>query len=172
MKGWESTEHERRVEEIGGVHVNAEQLINSAQSCCRTVHAIVCWCKTVQVLVPWRRAREGSLNSNTDQVHEAEGAGKDWKGARCRKEEDDDGADCWAAVVDDSVWNPGENIQEDMLVLGEDIGEVGAVEDVLERWENLDPDVWAHADWDEAMDVSRNSNAMRGSLLTGRRRRR
>lgn len=150
MQGWESAEDEWGVEEVGGVDVDAKELIDSAQACSASIHAVVCWCKAMQVLVPWWRAREGGLDCDADQVHEAEGAGEDWECARCGKEEDGDGAEGWAGVVDYAVWDPSQNVEEDVLVLGEDVGQVGAVEDVLERWEDLDPDVWAHADWDEA----------------------
>jgi hypothetical protein len=42
--------------------------------------------------------------------------------------------------VDKSVGEPRENIEDRVLVGRDNVAEVGAVEDVLEGWEDADPD--------------------------------
>lgn len=173
MQRWEGSEHQRRVDEIGRVHINTKQLIDPRQPSRGTRHVIVCWCQTVLVLVPRSGTRERGLDGDADEVHDAERAGEDWNGARSREEEHGEGADGWPAKVDDAVWEPRQHVEDGVLVCGEDVGEVGAVENVFERWENFDPDVWA--------DLLRDEAGGRGLAivqtwvvidLTGRRRRR
>jgi hypothetical protein len=52
--------------------------------------------------------------------------------------------------VHDAVGEPGEDVEEDVLVRGEDVGEVRAVEDVFESGEDADPDAGAGFAGDEA----------------------
>lgn len=103
----------------------------------------------MQVLVPWWSAWEGGLNGDTDEVHDSERACKYRNGAWRSKNKHDQGADSWTSKMENAVWEPCQDIKDDILVLRQDVGEIGAIEDVLKRWENLDPDMRAHFFWDK-----------------------
>lgn len=48
-----------------------------------------------------------------------------------------------------TVREPGQDVEDRIRMCGEDVGEVGAVENVLKGWEDLDPDMWAVLDRNE-----------------------
>ena len=123
----ERTEDHGRVGEVGGVGIDAEQLVDASQAGWRSLHRVVRRCETVQVLIPWRRAGKGDLDSHADQVHVSEAPREDWDSSRCCEEEHYQGAHGWSSVVDDSVGQPRENIKDDKLMFGEDIAQICAV---------------------------------------------
>lgn len=69
----------------------------------------------------------------------------------------------------DSVGKPGEQVEDGVGVRGEDVGQVGAVKDVLESGQNLDPNVRPVLDRDEAVD-SLSANAGRQEHADGKGR--
>lgn len=50
----------------------------------------------------------------------------------------------------DAVGEPGKQVEDGVSVGGEDVGQVGAIQDVLEGGQDLDPDVRPDLDRDEA----------------------
>lgn len=54
----------------------------------------------------------------------------------------------------DSVGEPGEQVEDGVGVRREDVGQVGAVEDILEGGKDLDPDMRPVLDRDEAFGNS------------------
>jgi hypothetical protein len=106
------------------------------------------------ILVPGCRAGKEDLDDDTCEIDVAEGAAVDGQGAGGGEDEEDDCCDGGAAEVHDAVGEPGEDVEDDVLVGGEDVGEVGAVEDVFEGGEDAHPDAGAGFAGDEAGDVS------------------
>lgn len=51
--------------------------------------------------------------------------------------------------MENAVWEPCQDIKDDILIFGEDVGKIGAIEDVLKGWEDLNPDMRAHFFWDK-----------------------
>ena len=82
--------------------------------------------------------------------------------ARRREEEEDDGDDDGGAKVSNAVGEPGEDVENDVLVSGEDVAEVCAVEDVLQRWEDAHPGLGANGARDELARVEENQVAGEG----------
>lgn len=88
----------------------------------------------------WRRAGEEQLDHHPNDVHVAEAPGEDRKGARRPPDEDDDRADHGGTKVDEAVREPGQHVQDDMLVRRQDVAQVRAVKDILEGGKDADPD--------------------------------
>ena len=42
--------------------------------------------------------------------------------------------------MDDAIWQPSKDIEENTLVCGQDVAKIGAVDNVLECRKNSDPD--------------------------------
>ena len=59
---------------------------------------------------------------------------------RSTKNEHEARADKWRTEVGDAVGQPSQNVEECALVCGENVAQVGAVEDVLKCRENSHPD--------------------------------
>lgn len=106
------------------------------------------------ILVPGCRAGEQDLDDDAGEVDVAEGAAVDGQGAGGGEDKEDDCGDGGAAKVHDAVGEPGEDVEDDVLLCGEDVGEVRAVEDVFEGGEDADPDAGAGFAGDEAGGVS------------------
>ena len=60
--------------------------------------------------------------------------------------------------MDDTIGKPCHYIQEDILVGGEDIAEIGAIKDILEGWKDANPD-WR-------TPVARNKSGDGSSLVS------
>ncbi|KFY27195.1 hypothetical protein V493_03659, partial [Pseudogymnoascus sp. VKM F-4281 (FW-2241)] len=114
-------------------------------------HTVVCGREAVAVLVPGGRAGEEDLDDDAGEVYVAEGAAVDGEGAGGGEDEEDYAGDGGAAEMNDAVGEPGEDVEDDVLVCGEDVGEVRAVEYVFEGGENAYPDSWAGFAGDEAV---------------------
>lgn len=56
--------------------------------------------------------------------------------------------------MNDSIGKPRQDIEDGVFMGGENVGQVGAVEDVLEGGQDADPDVRAIFVWDESATVS------------------
>lgn len=112
------------------------------------------------------------MNQNTRNVHEAKCASEGWSGSWCSENEHDGGTDEWGPKMSDSVRKPGKDIQSCVLVLGQDIGQIGAVQDILESWKDSDPNVWSIYGWNEpALVRILVGFNIRRKLLTCKRRR-
>lgn len=141
VQAGESTERQGRGGEAGGVHVDAEKLVDTGKTSGRALHAVVSWLQAVGLLVPGRRAGEDQLDGDGEHAHVAESTGKHGGGAGGGKEEEDGAADGGQRKVADSIGEPGKQVEDGVAVGRENVGQVGSVEDVLERREDLDPDV-------------------------------
>jgi hypothetical protein len=106
----------------------------------RARHAVVCGRQAVQVLVPWRSTREAKLNADTDNVHPAKCASKCGSCAGRAENEHEARADERRTEVSDAIRQPSQNVEKCALVCGEDVAQIGAVEDVLKCREDADPD--------------------------------
>ena len=93
------------------------------------------------LLIPWRGAWEDDRKGHAEDSEPSKGASKDWSGLRSSEEEEGRRDDSRCAKMTDAVRKPGEQIENGVRVSGKNVGEVCAVEDVLERRENLDPNV-------------------------------
>lgn len=143
MQAGESAEGHGSSGKGGGVHVDSEQLVDSGQPGGRARHAVMGWLEAVFFLVPRGRTREHKTDSYTRQGQPAEGAGEDGRGRGCCEEEEGGGTDGGPTEVADAVGKPGEEVKNRMGMGGENVGDVGAVQNVLEGREDFDPDVWA-----------------------------
>jgi hypothetical protein len=140
VQGGEGTEDDRGGLECGGVHVETEDPVHGLQTSGITVDRVVGRGQSVGVLVPRGRAWEDHLDQNSCDVHVAERAGE---GGQCAGRTPDEHASAdnnRRHIVDKSVGEPRENIEDRVLVGRDNVAEVGAVEDVLEGWEDADPD--------------------------------
>lgn len=45
--------------------------------------------------------------------------------------------------MDDAIREPGQNVENRMLVGGQDVGQIGAVQNIFEGWEDANPDMGA-----------------------------
>lgn len=110
--------------------------------------------QTVRALIPRRRAGKDQLCRDADQREVPEAASKDGRRARCREEEEGGRGHDGEDKVAKAIGNPSHQVQNRVVVCGEDVGQVCTVEDVLERWQNLDPDMGTVLDRDEPETVS------------------
>lgn len=122
MQGRERTKDNRRIREVGRVKINPEQGVNARQPGRGAGHTVVRGRETVAVLVPGCRAGEEDLDDDTGEVDVAEGAAVDGEGAGGGEDEEDDSCDGGAAEVHDAIGEPGEDVEDDVLVGGEDVG--------------------------------------------------
>lgn len=141
MKRRESTKRKRGIGEVGGVQIDAENCVDTSQSSGRSGHAVGGGDESVFVLIPWRRAGEDELNGDTEDAHPAKGTRENWRGSRCGEDEDDERAHSGCSKVDDAVGKPSQDIQNRVLVGGEDVGKVGAVQNVFQSGQDSNPDV-------------------------------
>lgn len=136
----EGAKDQGRSVEARSVEINASQLVDCLESRGVTRDAVVGGGQSVCVLVPGGRAGEDHLDQNSCDVHVAKSARPDGEGARRRPDEHACADNDRRYIVYDTVGQPGEDVQDCVLVRGEDVAEVGAVEDVLEGGEDADPD--------------------------------
>lgn len=61
--------------------------------------------------------------------------------------------------MNDAIRQPREDVEDWMLVGGENVGKVGAVEDVFEGGQDANPDVRTIFVWNESVTVSFYSRA-------------
>lgn len=137
----ERAKRQRRVGKVGGVEVDAKDGVDAGETSRRAVHAIGRRNQTVFILIPGRRAGKHELNSDAENAHPAKAARKDVDGTRSGKDEEDEGANGGGAKVHDAVGQPGENVEDGVLVGGQNVGQVGAVQDVFEGGKHANPNV-------------------------------
>lgn len=154
VQAGEGTERQGRGGEAGGVHVDTKELVNAGETGGGALHAVVSRLQAVRLLVPWRRAGENQLDSDGEHAHVAKGPSKDGGAAGRGKKEEDSAADGREGKVADSIREPGEQIEDRVAVGRENVGQVGSVENVLERREDLDPDVRTVLRGDESARAS------------------
>ena len=131
--------------------------------------------QTVGFLVPGGCAGKNELDSHPQHAHKSERAGKNRSCAWCRKDEQEGTADGRQREVCNAVRDPSEDIKERMCVCREDIGKVGTVQHILERRENLDPNVGSVFGRDKSasgvrvLSACRQRNQQLGQLTGSRR---
>ncbi|KFY70695.1 hypothetical protein V499_08994, partial [Pseudogymnoascus sp. VKM F-103] len=146
----ERSKDNRRIREVRRIKIHPKQCIDPRQPSRGSRHPVIRRRETMAILVPGRRAGEEDLDDDTREVDVAEGAAVDGQGAGGGKDEEDECCHGGAAEVHDAVGEPGEDVEDDVLVCGEDVGEIGAVEDVFEGGEDAHPDAGAGFAGDEA----------------------
>lgn len=80
------------------------------------------------------------MDQNSCDVHVSESTRPDREGARGTPNEHASANNNRRYIVYDSVGQPSEDVQDCVLVCGQDVTQVGAVKDVLESGEDADPD--------------------------------
>lgn len=143
VQRWEGTKGQGCILEVGCVEINAKDGVDAGETSRRATHTIGGGNQAIFVLIPGWRAGEHELNGDTEDAHPAKGARKDVDSARSGKDEEDEGADGRGGKVDDAIREPGENVENRMLVGGQDVGQIGAVQDIFEGWEDANPDMGA-----------------------------
>lgn len=111
------------------------------------------WLETMFFLIPWWCTRKDDGHGHASQCEPAKGFGKNGGRRRSGEDEDEEGAHSRCAKVADAVRKPSQQVQDGVSVCREDVGEVGAVKDVLERGKDFDPDVRAVLYRDEAINI-------------------
>lgn len=134
MQRWEGTEHDRRLSEARGVQVDAQELVNASKTCWVSLHRVVCWGQSIEVLIPRRRAGEQQLNGDSSHADVSKGPGENGNEPRRTEDKHDQRADKGGAIVTQSIRNPGQNIEHHILVSRQNVTNVGAVKDVFQRW--------------------------------------
>lgn len=114
------------------------------------MHGIICWRKTIHIFVPRRGTGEYQLNRHTDNIEISKCPRIGWYYPRRPEYEHHSRPDKWSSEVQDSIWKPCEQIKDPVLMRGEDIAEIGAVEYVLQGRKHLHPDVWSVFRWNES----------------------
>lgn len=92
---------------------------------------VICWSQAIHILVPRSRAGEDDLSRNTNHAHIAKGSSENWYCFGWSPEEHDNRAHCRCSKVANAVRKPRKKVEDDILMGGEDIAKVCAVEDVL-----------------------------------------
>ncbi len=80
------------------------------------------------------------MDHDSSEIHVAEAEGKDWETGRRPKDEDRSRYDERSAEVTQAIRKPCQQVQRSTLVCGEDVAQVGTVEDVFKRGEDFNPD--------------------------------
>lgn len=137
------TEGQRRTGKISGVEVDAENLIDSSQSSGRSGHAVGGRHQAMLVLIPRRSARKEDLNGDTQDAHPAQCSREDGSRTGGSEDERNQRHNGGGTKVHDAVRQPRENVENRVLVGGENVGKVGTVENILEGGKDSDPDVWS-----------------------------
>lgn len=137
----ERTEWKRRSGEVGGVQVNAKDLVDTGEAGGRSGHTVRCRHQSVLVLVPWRSAWEHKLNGDTEDAHPTKAACKHVDGSRGGKDEEDQRANCGGSKVHYTIRQPGQDVEDGVLVRRQNVGQVRAVEDVLQCRQDANPNV-------------------------------
>lgn len=135
--------------EASSVHVYSKQGVDASQSRGGTGHAVVGGREAIHVLVPRRGARKHESQSDADNTQPSERFREDGERLGGREQEDESGADGRVGEVANTIGNPGEDVEDRVGMRREDVGQVGAVEDVLKSGEHLDPNVRSHFCWDK-----------------------
>lgn len=141
MERWERPKDQRGGGEVRGVHIYAEELVDASQTGGRARHGVVGWRQAVHVLIPGGRGGKDELDAHADNVQVSKGARVDGDGARGCEDEHDGSPDNGSTEVQQAVRDPRQNVEYHVLLRREDVANIGAVEDVLEGREHLDPDV-------------------------------
>ena len=150
MKRGKGAKGERRIGEVRGIQINTEDSVNTRKTGRRTVHSVSRWHKSVLVLIPRWCARKAQLNRDAENAHPTECFRKDRSRAWRSKDEHDEGAHSRCAEVHDAIRQPGQNIENRVLMRGKNVGQVCAVQNVLQSWENSHPNVWPVFNRDES----------------------
>lgn len=113
--------------ESGGVEIEAKKLVNRLETSSISSNGVVGRSEPVCVLVPWRGTWEDGLDEHSGNVHVAKSACPDGQCTGRTPDEhaatDDDGRH----IVDDSVRQPGEQVEDYVLVGGQDVAQIGTV---------------------------------------------
>ena len=56
--------------------------------------------------------------------------------------------------MDDTVWQPGQEVEDNMLMGRQNIAQIGAIKHIFERWEHPHPNGWSVFTGDEAVLAS------------------
>jgi hypothetical protein len=142
VQRWESTEDDWRSMEAGGVQIDAEKLVDCLQASSISRDGVVGRGQSVRVLVPWWRAREDCLDKNGRDVHVSKCACPGRKSTRRSPDEHAAADDDRRYIVYDSIRQPREQVKKCVFVCRKDVAQVCAIQDVLERGQNADPDRW------------------------------
>lgn len=128
----ESAERNRCSAEIGRIEVDTKNGVDTGESSRRSWHAVGSRFKTMLHLVPRWRTGEEKLDGYTQNTHPAEGASPDRGGTGGSEDEHEQGADYRSAKMAQAVGDPGKNVENRVLVGGENARQIGTVQDVLE----------------------------------------
>lgn len=99
------------------------------------------WLEAMFLLVPWWCTRKDDGHGHASQCKPTERFRKHGGCGRSGEDENEEGAHSRCAEVADAVREPSQQVQDGVSVGGEDVREVGTVEDILERRKDFDPDV-------------------------------
>lgn len=77
---------------------------------------------------------------DSDEIHVAKGKSECGDSGGWAPDEHDGRADKGGPKMSDTIWEPCQEIEESGLMGGQNVREVGAVEDVFEGWQDLYPD--------------------------------
>ena len=134
-----SAEDQRRGREGRCVHVEPKQSIDRSESGWGAGHAVIGRGKTIHVFVPGGSAWEQELYRDTGKIHVPK---RFRKSRNCTWRSEDEHyrrTDEWRSKMCDAIREPGQHIQDDVLMRGEDVAQVGSVEDVLQCWQDAYP---------------------------------
>lgn len=118
VKRRECAEGNGRSAEVCGVKVDAENGVDAGESRGRSRHTICSRLKAMLHLIPRGGAREEKLDGNTENAHPAKGSCPDGSRARGGKDEHEQSADDRRAEMAQAVGDPGENVEDRMLMGG------------------------------------------------------
>ena len=149
MQRWERAEDDGRLVKAGSVEVDTEQLIDTGKTSRVTLDRVVCGSQAVSVLVPGRRAWEEELNGNCGHTDVTESAREEGNCAGRAEDEHNQRANERSTVVAETIRDPSQHVEHNVLVGRENVADVGTVEDVLEGRKHTDPDRRSPVAWNE-----------------------
>lgn len=134
----EGTKDKRGVGEGGLVAVAAKESVDTGEPARGAGDVVGGGGKTIDDFVPGGSTGNKNLDEDGGEVHVAKCLGPCLEGERGTEEPEGKGKDEWVCVVYDAIGEPSDDIQDGVRETGEDVGNVGAVENRFEGWEEDD----------------------------------
>ena len=122
------------------VGVATQDGVDAGEAARRTGDVVGGGGETVDDFVPGSRARNEDLYEDSGEVHVSKGLSPGLESEWGTKEPKEEREDYWICVVDNAVWEPRNDVEDGVGETGEDVGNVGTIEDGLEGGQEDDVD--------------------------------
>ena len=79
------------------------------------------------------------MDHDSGEIHVAKSESEDWESGGRSKDEEDSRDHKRTAKVTQAIWKPRQQIQHVGLIGGQNVAQIGAIEDVFERGQDFNP---------------------------------